>query len=437
MSWLARLFGGSSLPVPVESPRDSAPEAPKNVMISEITRGSDFWSAFVASGAGGLPGLTENSARSLPAVYACVNLIGGGIMSMPVEPGRRSESGDFVKLLDDPLWYILNEQFSPRWSAASAWEFACASLLLHGNAYIEIRRDMLGQVRALVPIHPARVIVAVTPDGERLVYAISPEPGLSTAVRALDQDDMIHVAGPGFDGRLGLSVLRHALRGAGSAASAMQEFAARFFANGARPDFTLNTDQKLSADAVEEIYAKLDQFKGFDKAHRPMVLTGGLKVDALSMPLAEMQLLEGRKFQLEEIARLYGVPPFMIGHTEKTTSWGSGVDTMGMLFVRYTLRPWLTRFQNELDRKLFRQGRRCVRFDTTDLERADLKTLMAAIRSGLGRAGEQPVITVNEGRRMMGLADAEGGDSLEPVPERGTSSGLHPDKEQDDAQPAA
>ncbi|MCA0401300.1 MAG: phage portal protein [Proteobacteria bacterium] len=435
MSWLSRLLGGGAQPEPGESPREVTSEAPRNVLISEITRGSDFWSAFVASGAGGLGGLSENTARTLPAVYSCVNLIAGGILSMPVDPGYRSNKGDFVKLQDDPLWYLLNEQFSPRWSASSAWEFACASLLLHGNAYIEIRRDAFGQVRALVPLHPGRVTVAITPDGERLVYAVAPETGLAGSVRALDQDDVIHVAGPGFDGRLGLSVLRHALRGAGAAANAMQEYAARFFANGARPDYTLSTDKLLSQDAVADLYARLEQFKGFADAHRPMVLTGGLKVDPLSMPLAEMQLLEGRKFQIEEIARLYGVPPFMIGHTEKTTSWGSGVDTMGMLFVRYTLRPWLTRFQNELDRKLFRQGRRCVRFDTTDLERADLKTLMAAIRTGLGRAGERPVITVNEGRRMMGLADApEGGDSLEPLP-AGTAPGTQDGNS--DAQPAA
>jgi HK97 family phage portal protein len=134
------------------------------------------------------------------------------------------------------------------------------------------------------------------------------------------------------------------------------------------------------------------------------------------MPLAEMQLLESRKFQIEEICRIYGVPPFMVGHTEKTTSWGSGVESMGIGFVRYTLRPTLTRFETELNRKLFRQGRKCIRFDTADLERADIKTMMEAIRVGLGRAGERPIITQNEGRRMMRLADMPGGDTLEPTP---------------------
>ncbi len=409
MTWLPSQYRGTVIS-----------QSPKNVAISTITPNSEYWGAFVPQGNAGLPVPTERSALALTAVYACVNLISGAIMSVPLECYRREPDGDLIKLEDDPLWWVLNEAFSARWAASAAWDYATKSLLLQGDAFIEIKRDPLGQVRALVPLHPSRVFPVATPDGERLVYAIYPEDTPSIAgrqdYRVLDQDDVLHVPGFGFDGTRGLSVLRHALRNAGGLGAAMQDYAGRFFANGARPDYTINSEKALSPDRIDELYSKLESYQGFDKAHRPMVLTGGLKVTPIAMPLAEMQLLESRKFQIEEICRIYGVPPFMVGHTEKTTSWGSGVESMGIGFVRYTLRPTLTRFETELNRKLFRQGRKCIRFDTADLERADIKTMMEAIRVGLGRAGERPIITQNEGRRMMRLADMPGGDTLEPTP---------------------
>lgn len=428
MSLLSWPFGRKKTePAEAAAPAAHAPAAPQNVAISQVVRDSDFWSAFVPAGGGGLAVPSEDSAIAVSAVYACVGLISGALMSIPVDIHQRNADGSTQKLEDDDLWWVLNEEFSPRWMASVAWEYACKSLMLHGDAFIEIDRDVFGQVKALTPIHSSRITVAVTPDRKRLVYAIAPEDTDLRAniskFRVLDQDDMLHVPGFGFDGTRGLSVLRNGLRNAGASAIAMQEYAARFFANGARPDFTINTDKAISDATIEKLYAALSTFQGFSNAHRPMVLTGGLKVEPITMPLAEMQLLESRKFQLEEIARIFGVPPFMIGHTEKTTSWGSGVDSMGINFVRYTLRPYISRFQTEMNRKLFRRGRKVVRFDPQDLERADIKTMMEAIRIGLGRAGEQPVITPNEGRRMMRLPDMPDGNSLEPLtpsrPEQG------------------
>lgn len=119
--------------------------------------------------------------------------------------------------------------------------------------------------------------------------------------------------------------------------------------------------------------------------------------------MEDMQLLETRRFQVEEICRVFGVQPFMIGHTEKTSSWGTGVEAMGAGFVRYTLRDHLNAFHNEINRKFFRTAARVAEFDTTEIERADIGVMVTALRAALGRAGELSMVSLEEVRRMLRL----------------------------------
>lgn len=366
---------------------------------------STFWNDLEGTSAG-LPVLTEQTARQLSAITACRNLIAGAISALPMPIYSETREGERDRLPNDTLWWVLNEQMSPRWSAADGWEFLVGSLLIHGDAFAKILRDRMGQVIGLVPIHPWRVTVAVTFDGVRLVYAVEPDPqviGGSLKREILDQDDVLHVA-LNFDGVRGTSPLRHELRMAGAVALATQDYSARFFANSARPDLVLSSDQKIAPETVDNLRAQIDErHRGPANAHRPMILTGGLKPTVVTMPLEELQLLEVRQFQIEEIARIYGVPPFMIGHTDKTTSWGSGVESMGTGFVRYTLRRHLNKFQNEINRKFFRVAGKVAEFDTTELERADTKSLFESLRVALGRAGEPAFMTVEEVRRKLSL----------------------------------
>ena len=132
----------------------------------------------------------------------------------------------------------------------------------------------------------------------------------------------------------------------------------------------------------------------------------------ITMPMKDMELVAMRQFQIEEIARIYGVPPFMIGHNEKTTSWGSGVEAMAIGFVRFTLRQHLNKFQNEINRKLFRTAARVAEFDTADLERADTKSLFEALRIAVGRAGEPKIMSVNEARAHLRLKRSKDGDDM-------------------------
>ena len=379
-------------------------EVSEPVATSLIVRGSDTFDAFT----GGLAtALSEETAMTVSAIYAAINLKAGAIAALPVNIFSQTVAGERDKLPDDGLWWVLNEQFNARWSAAHGWEFLQQSLMLHGNAYAEILRRQDGAIRGLTPLHPRRVSVGVWPDGERLAYAVQPDPDVrspSAKVRVIDQDDMIHVAGLGFDGVTAPSPLRHSLRMTGGVAQAAQQFSSQFFENSARPDYALKTEQTLGPEKVEELRAQIDErHRGPYNAGRPMVLTNGLDLKVLTMPLEDMQLLETRKFQIEEIARVYGIPPFMLGHNEKTTSWGSGVEAMGVGFVRYSLRQDLNKFTNEINRKFFRTARRVVEFDTTELERADTKSLFESFRIALGRAGEPGFMTTEEVRDRLNL----------------------------------
>jgi HK97 family phage portal protein len=378
------------------------------VSSAEVRRGDGVWDSF--TGYSDAPG--ERAALGVSAVYASVALISGAIAALPMHIYRRSRDGDRERLPNDDLWWLLNEEFSGRWTADSGWTFLVASKLLHGDAFAEIRRTRNGGIAGLVPIHPDRVKPIATPDGLRLIYEVHPDRTIerplpeATRIRVLDQDDVLHVPGMGFNGLRALSPLRHALRVPARLAIDAQDFSSRFLANMARPDFALTTDSGLTDEQFARLKEMLEQHRGPYNAGRPMVLEGGLKLQALTMPLEEMQLLETRKFQVEEIARIYGVPPFMLGHTDKTTSWGSGVEAMGAGFVRYSLRSHLSAFQNEINRKFFRTASRVAEFDTRELERADMQTLYNSLRVALGRAGEQPFMSLGEAREFLNLPRA-------------------------------
>lgn len=374
----------------------------------QITRNSSTWGDWF-TGIAGLPAVTETSLLSISAAFSCVNLIAGAISALPMHLYRRSSEGERDQLQNDDLWWLLNEQFLPRWSAANGWEYLVQSMLFHGDGFAPILRQG-GKIVGIEPVHPGTVTVAATPDRMRLVYAVQRENG---GYQVFDQDDMLHFAGFGFNGFRGISPLRHVLGTVGGVALATQEFAGRFFANSARPDVVLTTDQVINKETADDIRERwMELFAGVGNSHKPAVFGQGFKFQQLTMSAEDAQLLATRKFQIEEIARIYGVPPFMIGHTDKTTSWGSGIEAMGTGFVRFTLRQHLNKFQAEINRKFFRTASRFAEFDTFELERADMKTLFEAFRVAMGRAGEPGFMTSDEVRQKLNLKRTPGGNAL-------------------------
>jgi len=395
--------------------RDGPQAAVTDLPISMVTRGSDLFGAF-GGNSGALPAMTERTALMVPTIYACANLIAGAISALPMHLYDRKVDGERTRVHSDALWWTLNEEFCPRWVASAGWEFLVLSRLFHGDAFAEIQRRG-SVVTGLVPIHPGRVTVAPWSDGTRLAYAIQPDVwATDRTVRVFDQDDMLHIPGLGFDGCRSLSILQYALRMPGGIATATQNFQGQFFKNMARPDYVITMPGAPTAEGVAQMREQIDAKHGYaaGQGGRPMLLSGGVDIKTVSLSNKDAELAAMSGLQIEEIARIFGVPPFMIGHNEKTTSWGTGVGEMGTGFVRYALRSHLNAFQNEINRKFFRTPAKVAEFDTFELESADMRQLLESFRVAIGRAGEPGFMTVDEVRAKLNLNRMPGGDTLNP-----------------------
>ena len=267
----------------------------------------------------------------------------------------------------------------------------------------------LSDIVGFEPIHPDRVQV-VRQDG-RNYYLVQTDEG---TIETIDQDDMLHFPGIGFDGKRSLTPIRAALRTPAGIALAADEFAGAFFKNGARPDFALRTEKDIKpeqAALLRETWAA--RHAGPSNAHLPAILTGGLEVQQLTMSSEDAQLLATRKFQVEDIARIFGVPPHMIGYTEKTTSWGSGVEQMSIGFVRYTLSRYLDAIQQEINRKVWPRSTRIYgEFNRDALLEGDAKAQAEYFAKALGGPGTQGWMTINEVRKLKNLKPIEGGEKL-------------------------
>lgn len=376
---------------------------------SLIKRGTALYSAFTGgiTTYSNVPALNEGDAYTIPTITACAQVLSGSIAGLPANIYKRQADGDLIRQYDHPMWWVLNEEFSPRWTAAAGWAFLVNSKLLYGDGFAEILRDNRGRPVGLVPIHPLRVQVLTDQDGTRLIYRVLPDATIvnpsdkARETRTINGDDMLHVPGFAFNGLRGLSALQFSLRTAGNLALNAQTFQSQFFKNSARPEYVLQSSGSLTDEQFNRLKEMMDGMRGPDNAGSQMILEGGLELKPLTMPLEDVQLLDTRKFGVEEICRAFGVPPFMVGHTQTASAWGTGLSVIGSAFVRFTLRDHLTAFHNELNRKLFPRSPICIEFDTLELERGDMQAMIEAVRTGLGRAGEQPIISLGEARQIL------------------------------------
>jgi HK97 family phage portal protein len=197
-------------------------------------------------------------------------------------------------------------------------------------------------------------------------------------------------------------------------ALAADQYSASFFKNGAKPDFAIEMVGNPNTEQVEEMRRVwTEKYGGVGKNHLPAILFGGSKIHELTINAEDAQLIATRQFQVEDIARIFGVPPHMIGHTTNTTSWGSGVENMGIAFVKYTLGRHLVKIEQEINRKSFPFGGAVfAEFNTAGLERGDYKTRNEGYRIALGRAGEPGWMTINQVRKLENMPPIEGGDEL-------------------------
>jgi HK97 family phage portal protein len=348
---------------------------------------------------------------TISAVFACIQLIAGAVASLPLPVYRIAANGDRERVDHANSWFV-NQQASPVYSSSAFWSYIILSKCLHGDGFARIHRvtPYTDDVAMIEPLHPLCVQVCLNPNNKsRRLYVVTNS--LTGITETIDQDDILHFSGLGFNGLRSLSPLRYSLKFAGGIALAADNFSADFFGEGTKPEFVIKTqDAKLTEDQKNIIQSAWSDLIAGNR-RKPGVLGKGMDITELTISAEDAQLIATRQFQVEDIARAFGVPPFMIGHTTNTTSWGSGVEQMGIGFVKYTLSRHLVGIEQECNHKLFERPFFCE-FMTAGLERGDTIGRFNAYRVALGRAGEPGFMTVNEVRKAENLPPVTDGDLL-------------------------
>ncbi len=364
-----------------------------------------------------MPSVNEKSMLSIAAVYACVNLLAGALSTMPINI-YRNINGIREKATDHPLWWIFNESPHPTWTAAAFITHMMLSRLFHGDAFARIVRKsrLSADILHIEPLHPLCVEVLKPKElGGILAYRLITDASDKPVI--IDQGDMIHITNLGFNGLRSPSTLQYALRNVGSQALAVETFSQNYYKNNGTPSVALSLPEGISLppEAVEELRADWSaKHSGLSNSNNVAILQGGMKLEQLSITAEDAQLLATRTFQLEEICHVFGVPPHMIGHTQGTSAWGSGVEQLGIGFIKHTMARHIEAFEQEINRKIWpkRMNGYFAAFNTAGIERGDIKTRNESYRIALGRAGEPGWMTVNEIRKLENLPPIDGGDDL-------------------------
>lgn len=351
--------------------------------------------------------VTESSALALSAVWACANLISGTISSLPFQVFRRRDDGFKEPDFAHPLYRVIHDAPNYDQTALDFWDYINLSVEFWGNGYADIKRDRDGRVIALRPAKPDLVSVKRTAAGP-LRYSWT-EDGKHIE---RDERDVLHIRGPGGDALSGMSTLTFG-RQAFSSALAAERAAAGMFRNGMRPSGVVRFKEWLSPErrqVARDNFA--NHYMGAINAGRPVILEGDTDFQALSISPEDAQMLETRGFSVEEVCRYFGVPPVMIGHTSKTTSWPTGVEQQVLMFQKFTLRRRLKRIEQAVSQKLLTPEDRArgvsVEFNLEGLLRGD-SAARASFYQIMTQIGG---MTINEVRRLESLPPVAGGDEV-------------------------
>lgn len=355
--------------------------------------------AFPSSGASS-PAVSEFSAVTLSAVWACVRVIAESVAQLPLLVLEKKK-GSKRLATEHPAYGLLSLEPNPRQSAFSFIELMVATCLLWGNAYAIIERDRNYQPIGLHWVHPRNVAV-IEYQGE-LFYWITGEAQPRAA------SEMLHIAGLGFNGVTGRSVLSVMRENIALGLSA-QAYGTNFYANGTHLDSVLESANPIKDEKVLDRLRNQfqERYSGLKNSHKPLLLEAGIQYKRIGMPPADAQFIETRAAQADEIARFFRVPPHKIGILERSTN--NNIEHQGLEFVTDTLNPWLTRFEQEFRRKLLREdqkGRYTVKFDYDGLLRGDY-TARANFYKSLWGVG---VLSANDIADMEDRDHVEGGDT--------------------------
>ena len=373
------------------------------------TTGSAYSFFFGGSAAG--KRVNERSAMQMTAVYSCVRILAEAVAGLPLHLYRYKEDGGKEKALDHPLYLLLHDEPNPEMSSFVFRETLMTHLLLWGNAYAQIIRIGRGEVMALYPLMPDRMAVDRDDKGQLYYeYTTSADdaPISKGSIVRLKPSDVLHIPGLGFDGLVGYSPIAMAKNAIGLAI-ATEEYGSKFFANGAQPSGVLEHPGTIK-DPQRVRDSWMSQFGGSANSNKIAVLEEGLKYTPISISPEQAQFLETRKFQINEIARIFRVPPHMVGDLEKSSF--SNIEQQSLEFVKYTLEPWLVRWEQSIQRTLFsadEKKRYFVRFNVEGLLRGDYASRMNGYAVGR-QNGWMSANDIRELENLDRIPAEEGGD---------------------------
>ena len=372
---------------------------------TDRTAGSSY--SFFLGGTASGKYVTERSAMQMTAVYCCVRILSEAVASLPLQFYRYTDDGGKEKAVEHPLYFLLHDEPNPEMTSFIFRETLMTHLLLWGNAYSQIIRNGKGEVVALYPLMPDRMKVDRDEHG-RLYYEytvydsddVDGRKGTNKVGRTvrLQLHDVLHIPGLGFDGLVGYSPIAMAKNAIGLAI-ATEEYGSKFFANGAAPSGVLEHPGTIKDPSkVRESWQAT--FGGSGNANKIAVLEEGMKYTPISISPEQAQFLETRKFQIDEIARIFRVPPHMIGDLEKSSF--NNIEQQSLEFVKYTLDPWVSRWEQAMVRALLTPDEKkkyLFKFNVDGLLRGDYQSRM----NGYATARQNGWMSANDIRELENL----------------------------------
>lgn len=355
--------------------------------------------------------VNERTAMQTTAVYACVRILAEAVASLPLHVYEYQDDGGKKLVHDHPLYYLLHDEPNPEMTSFVFRETLMSHLLIWGNAYAQIIRDGAGRVLGLYPLLPDKMDVQRDDKGN-IYYVYSRNSDENPMFKEygnikLKAEDVLHIPGLGFDGLIGYSPIAMAKNAVGMTL-ACEEYGASFFANGANPGGVLEHPGVLKDPSkVRESWNSV--YRGVSNAHKIAVLEEGMKYQQIGIPPEEAQFLETRKFQINEIARLYRIPPHMVGDLDKSSF--SNIEQQSLEFVKYTLDPWVIRWEQSLQRSLLlpgEKGKYLIKLNVDGLLRGDYQSRMNGYAVGR-QNGWFSANDIREMENMNPIPDEEGG----------------------------
>ena len=381
-----------------------ARDAPQN-----RTSGSAY--SFFMGGSTSGKRVNERSSMQMTAVYSCVRILSEAVAGLPLHFYRYTDNGGKEKAADHPLYFLLHDEPNPEMTSFVFRETLMTHLLLWGNAYAQIIRNGKGEVIALYPLMPDRMNVERDSKGQLYYeYTVSMDdaPTVKGSMVILPPSEVMHIPGLGFDGLVGYSPIAMAKNAIGMAI-ACEEYGAKFFANGAQPSGVLEHPGTLKDPArVRESWQST--FGGSHNANKVAVLEEGMKYTPISISPEQAQFLETRKFQINEIARIFRVPPHMVGDLEKSSF--SNIEQQSLEFVKYTLDPWVSRWEQSMARSLLtaeEKKKYFVKFNVDGLLRGDYQSRMNGYAVGR-QNGWMSANDIREFENLDRIPEEMGGD---------------------------